>query len=375
MNIGPWLLGEEDERKDEGSPLQEISDVQFKGHKVIECLEYHVNYVYKGENQDDEDINDWSSERYIALIALESETIIRLIKLRDLNFQNEHVIKRIRLFPERGRAYGNSLYDKMCSIQNGASDTFNTMMNTAYITLLPWFLYSKRTGLPENMQLKPACGVQVDDPKTVVFPRFNINPQVFIGFFDIWIQLWERLGSIGDLQIGKPSQKAETATETMQVIQEGNIKHNYQSSVFKEEFLDLLRTIYDLYYKNMPLNKTTIYRGQEVSISRPAMRRPVLFRLTGSTDLSNKVLELRKAEQLYMMLRQDPLANGLELIHDVIGAFKPDSSPEKYVNPEIMQVINQYIQQKAQEAEMQSQQQQGQAMVGAAQNVTGGPQQ
>jgi hypothetical protein len=370
MNIGKWLLADEVEQEDK-SPSQDIVDVDFTGQKVIECLEYYVDYVYKKDTQDEEDVTDWTSERYVALIAKESEVLIRLLPLREINFQNEHIIKRIRLYPEKGRAYGSSMYEKMKSIQNGSSDTFNLLMNTAYICIIPWFLYSVKTGLPEDMELKPGAGIEVDDPSSVVFPKFNVNFNSFLPIFDVWTQLWERLGSIGDLQAGKPSHKAETATETMAVIQEGNIKHNYQSKVFKEEFLGLLRTLFDLYYKNMPFNKTFFYQGKEVIIPRKAMRRPLNFRLTGSTDLSNKILELRKLEQLYRMLSNNPVTNPVEITKDVVSGFRPDIDPEKYINPEIAQLLRQHFEQKKMQAEMAQKQREAGASVQAAQNILG----
>jgi hypothetical protein len=342
MNVGKELLKEE-------------VDDESRNQKVIECLEYHVTYIHKKEHQKKEDITNWTEERYVALIAIESETIVRLLKLRDLNLQNQHVIKRIRLYPEGGCAYGCSLYEKMRSIQDGASDTFNLMMNSAFMALIPWFLYSDKTGLPDDVEIVPGRGIKCDDPGAVNFPKIQNNVGSFVQVFNVWVALWERLGSIGNLQVGKPAHDAETATETMLVIQEGNIKHNYQAAVMKTEFVSMIKTLYDLYYKNMPFDKTFFYHDQEVSISRMAMRRPYSFRLTGSTDLSNKVLELRVAEQMYTMLRQDPLANPVELYSNVIKSFKPDAAVEKYISPEINQLIGKFLEQKEQEAKNQEQ--------------------
>jgi hypothetical protein len=333
--------------------LKEETDDDSKNQEVIECLEYHVKYIYKKEHQGKEDVSDWTEERYVALVTIESETIVRLLKLRDINLQNQHVIKRIRLFPEGGCAYGCSMYEKMRSIQDGASDTFNLTMNSAFMTLIPWFLYSDKTGLPDDVEIMPGQGIKCDDPSTVNFPKVQNNIASFVQVFNVWVALWERLGSIGNLQVGKPSHDAETATETMLVIQEGNIKHNYQATVMKTEFMSILKTLYDLYYKNMPFDKVFFYHGQEVSVSRTAMRRPYNFKLTGSTDLSNKVLELKIAEQMYGMLRQDPLANPVELFSNVVKSFKPDAAVEKYINPEIQQLITNFLEQKQKEAEVQ----------------------
>ena len=353
-NIGKWLLKEEELDEDSGK-------------EVIECLEYHVNYVYQRENQTREEIENWEQTRLIALIALDSKTLIRLIQLTDLNLSNEHLIKRVRLFPEFGKSYGKSLYEKMRSIQDGASDTFNLLMNSAYLILLPWFFYSDKAGLEEEVEIVPGRGIRVDDPSSIQFPNIRFNLAAFLKIYDIWSSLWERLSSIGDLQVGRPSTKARTATETMAVIQEGNIKHNYQSTVLKEEFVSILRGIFDLYYRWMPFDKTFFYRGQEVLIPRQTMRRGLKFRLTGSTELSNRILELQKNEQLYNMLRPDPLINPERLLKNLIASFKPEDSPEDYIDPALSQAIQQFLL-----AREQAQAQGQQAQVAGGQAPPGG---
>jgi len=60
------------------------------------------------------------------------------------------------------------------------------------------------------------------------------------------------VGNIGDLQIGRLSQKGNTATEVLQTLQEGNIKFNYQATTIKDEFIELLQALYDHYYQHMP---------------------------------------------------------------------------------------------------------------------------
>lgn len=353
INIDEELLKEEDIQV-EGNPSQEINNIQFN-NEIIECYEYHVNYVYQKESENKEDIKDWTTERMIALIAVQSETIIRLIPLKKLNMQNQHVIKRIRLYPEVEESYGCSMYEKMKTLQNGASDSYNLLMNVSYISMLPFFFYSNKAGLPEDLVLSPGVGIEVDDPKDIVFPHFSINPSQFIPIFQIWTTLFEKLSSVGDLQVGRPTSQANTATETMAVISEGNMKHNYQTKVMKDEFISLLKTVYDLYYKSMPFGKTFFYHNEEVRVPRDKMKRAYKFRLTGSTELSNTVLELRKAEQLYGMLRKDPIANPVQLLEDIVTKFNPDADPKQYIDPEISQVIEQHQQQKEMQAQQESQ--------------------
>lgn len=376
MNIDESLLGEVNEGYELGegeqSPSQEVVGVKVTGQETIDCLECCVRFTFK-TGKDDDKGGSWENERYVALIAKDSKTLIRIRLLRDLNFRNEHLIKRIRLYKEHGRAYGSSMYEKIKSIQNGASDIFNMVVNVATVTMIPWFLYTDKAGMDGEAVITPGKGIKVDDPSNIVFPRFNQNPRSYIVFIEMFMSLWEKLGSIGDIQIGRlsESRKDATATETMAAIQEGNIKHNYQSKAFKEEFMSLIRTLYDLYYQKMPHDKTFIYRGKPMQIPRMAMKRKYKFKLSGSTDMSNKVLEMQKNEQMYKTLRQDPITNPIELIGNLVESFKPDSDKTKYINPqinqlvmalqqnpEIMQVIGQYLQQKQQQVQQQQQAQQ-----------------
>ena len=173
MNIGPELLGEVNEgyELEERSPSQEVSDVNVTGTETIECLECVVRYTFKT----DDDKGSWENERYVALITKDTKTLIRLRLLRDLNFRNEHLIKRIRLYKEHGRAYGSSIYEKIKSIQNGASDIFNMVVNVATVTMIPWFLYTDKAGIDGDAVITPGKGIKVDDPSQVTFPLSLIH--------------------------------------------------------------------------------------------------------------------------------------------------------------------------------------------------------
>lgn len=375
QNIGPWLLKETEEeiREEEQSPAQGLDDVKVTGQETIKCLECHMSYVYQDIEQPREEVTDFTQERVVALITAETHILIRLVLLRDLNFQNEHLVKRLRLFPERGKAYGTGIYGKMKAIQHGASKLFNLVIDIATVCMIPWFIYSDKAGLQADIALKPGEGVKADDPSQVVFPKFGIQPNAYIDFINLFVSLWERVGAIGDLQLGRRSESGggRTATEALAVIQEGNVKHNYQSRVFKEEFLSLLRTIYDLYYQHLPLDYVFTYQGQKIQLPKPAMRRPVQFRLTGSTELSNRMIQRKEAEDFYTLTHDNPLVNQVERLKALVTTYHPDDSPEDWLDntvatiaalseqfPELPQIMMKYAQDKmaqAQELEAASQ--------------------
>ena len=192
-------------------------------------------------------------------------------------------------------------------------------------------------------------------------------------FIEMFMSLWEKLGSVIDLQVGriKDGSADVTATETMAALQEGNIKHNYQGLALKRDFVALLRTIYDLYYQKMPYDATFTYQSQQIPVPRHAMRRGYKFKLTGSSDMSNKAVEAQKAEGMYKAMRQDPVANPIPLIENMVLAFNEDANTKDYINPvinkilamlkenpELMQVMQQYLQQKQQKGKQDEQAQQ-----------------
>lgn len=390
MNIDSWLLSEaveddEHESEDNNPSSFAVENAKRMANKVVELIECSVSYVLQTEDQDEEDVTDWTSRRYVALITRDSRILVRLIPLLELNYKNEHLIKRIRMYPDEGKAYGTSLFEKLKAIQNGTTDMFNLSANIAMLVLMPWFFYTDSSGMPGTVKLELGAGVKVDDPSQIKFPEFRQNPRSFMPFIEMFLGMWQKEGAIGDIQTGQIAAKNRdvTAAETMASIQEGNIKHNYQTIAVKDDFLAVVKTLYDLYYQKMPAEAQFIFQGQPTTIPRSAMRRNHTFKLTGSTDLANKIIDMQKSQSMYQMLRPDPMTNPMQLIADVVTSHKPDAQPERYINPqvnqifailqqfpELMEMIMQYPQQMQQQqvqAEQQIQQQEMQLRQASAQ--------
>jgi len=352
-NIDEYLLKDEKNRKlaqDQQSETQSFEAAQITGKEVIECLVFSCSYIYQADDQEKEDITNFTEERLVGIIAIDQKVLLRLIPLRELNFKNEHLPKRIRLFPEENLAYGTSLYGKLKSIQKGASKTFNTAINIAELVMIPWFLYEERSGIQrtanaesggKRVKLKLGEGIPVDSVQGVLFPSFSINPAQMIGFLEVWVSYWEKLVSIGDPQIGRVPEatgKNKTATAFLGAVQEGNIKHNYQAKTMIEEYLSVLRTLYDLYYQNMPFEKKFLFKGQMIPVPRAAMRRRHRFKLTGSTELANKLIERKEKEDLYGALMQNPVADPIKVTKELVKAYGFQDQDE-WVNPQINQIV------------------------------------
>lgn len=347
---------------EELSGEQGLNQALVLGKKSVDCIECHVSYTWRDEGQPEEEIVDWTEERLVALISKDTRTLLRLVKLRDLRFSNEHIIRRHRLFEEPGMAYGSSLFEKLRGIQEGCSDVFSLFMNVAILIMLPWYLYSNKAGIKQDQAIHPGAGIECDDPSAVMFPKFNVDPSAILEAIKIFFQLHERAGGVGDTQAGQIEQtkKDVKATEIMASIQEGNIKFNYAANTIRDDFIDWAKTVYDFYYQNMPYDKVFPYKGQPVPIKRTSMRQKLKFRLTGSTELSNKLMERKETQEKYGMLRQDPMVNPIPLIRDVVKQYDPDAQEQEYIdpdinmyfmakqkNPELPQMVKQYLQQKA----------------------------
>lgn len=360
--IGPWLLAEKDsgeKKEDSQSPSQKIEGVKYTGKETITCGEFYITYqINKDEEAPESEQSDFTEDRILATIHLKTRTLIRICYLRELNFCNESLIKRNRMFPEEGRSYGTSMYGKIKSIQDGGSDFFNAILNIAYIVMLPWFFYEDSSGLRGKFKIIPGQGIPVDSVKGILFPNFNINPAAYLSFIEMFLGLWERLGSVSNPQIGRPSEEKKTATEIMMVVQEGNIKFNYQAKTIKEEFISILKTLYDLYYQHMPYDAKFNYNGESVPVPRQMMKRNFKFMLTGSSEMANQMIQRKEAEDMLMISQNNPLLNPMTVLEDVLKS-RGKTDLQRYINPqakmllealiqnpEIPQVVGKYLQTK-----------------------------
>lgn len=347
--VGPWICAERGEstaNNDAVTPSQQMDGIKETGVETIDLIEVSINYVMRDIEKEEHEHKNYEPERLIAWIHPETKMLIRLIPLRELNFKNEHLVKRMRLFPRKGKSYGTSIGGKLKAIQTGMSKVFNTSLNIAELLMLPYGFFDKGSGCDRyalgrdnKLKLAPGGMYPIDNVKGLLFPSFNVNPQMMFPWLDMFSMFWERVLSIGDLQVGRQGQKDTTATETMAVLQEGNVKHNYQSGTIKEDFLSIVRTLYDLYYQYMPLNKTFLWNGQEVEINRKLMARGYKFRLTGSTDLSNKLIERKEKETFHSIASADPNINPVKSAEELVKSYGYTDLKE-WVSPGIRQIVD-----------------------------------
>jgi hypothetical protein len=352
------------------------------GRKVVPCVEALIKWDFQPKA--DRDAGKYVGyQKIVCLVTKTSQKLIRMCLQRDINFQGKKHIRRLRLNPEYGWSLGTAPATKLREIQIGASDTFNLVLNSSFVCMIPWFFYGPGSGLDKGIELVPGQGVECADPSQVKFLTFNADPARFVEFINIFFSLWERLSSVSDVQVGRAPEiqgnKAQTATGTMMQVQEANVKHSYTSKQFQEEFSELLDMIYDLYYMHAPMQLIFESEGEQKKLSKSVMRKRRKFVLTGTTETSNKYVDRMEAESLYNLAKGDPIANRVKCFEELLKSYDKDN-PEGYIDPNVnqilevyeadpqsfMQALQQYVMAMQQAAEIAQQAQKGGGAGGAA---------
>jgi len=345
-NITKGLLGAvSDEEKTEA---QEINNVDITGKEVIPVIQCHVSFCPSriAENEiPEEDTTDFTEENYLIEIVKSHDLVIRFMKQSDILMTNRPLIHRMRLFPEEGQSMGTSTIEKIKHIQEGGSDVFNRMMDVIDLSLIPFYFYEDGAGVKEKQVIHPGKGIKVGDISKVKEHEVKVSTAQAMEALNFMIALWERMVNLSNPQLGRTSSKGEgsqTATEILSVIQEGNIKHNYQSKTTKDEFIEVLKTVYDFYYQYMPEGTTVEQDDKPVPLPRHAMRRQKKFILMGSTEQSNKLIERKETEDFTNAVATNPMFNAMANPQKVWEDFLASHGRQnvgEYTNPEMAKLF------------------------------------
>ena len=302
----------------------------------IECIEAHIDWDIDGDGEE---------EKIIVVMAVHKKRILRIVLNLEVDFFDRRQIRRLRIFPKYGLSYGRGLPTILEQLALGVNNIFNTSINSAIVQMMPWFMYSADAGLPEKPKLRPGVGIEVVDPDKVKFPHFNsLSATTFVPFINLFIGLFEKLtlvspGQEGEMVGKKPG--SGTATATMIIKQEGEIKHTYQGKTVHDQFIELLEYLHDLYYINMPLKVEVEVLGK--TIEKRQMSRNYSFALTSADHTANKYIERQEAENLAVIASQfSQIANQKPFLEDILETYgKKDVG--RYINPEIKMVIDMFL--------------------------------
>ena len=287
----------EEELKLEVTDTEDRASVTEEGKLKQELffVEGHINWDVDG---------DGIQEKIIVRAEYNTRKCVYIRNNNEMDMFNRKQIRMTTLFPEPNTGYGYGFFHKLRQIRDGASVLFNTLVNSAIIAMLPWFIYEEGAGFEEQEpELSPGKGVKVKDADKVKFPSINANAALFKDFLNFYIGLWERIVGLSDYSLGRESEsvgkKGSTATGTMAIIQEGQIVHEYRGVTIQHQFEEIFEIIHDLYYLNMPPGLDVAILGHPMD--RRLMSRNYKLRLMGSTVSANRYSERMEVQEALMV--------------------------------------------------------------------------
>jgi hypothetical protein len=326
--------------------VQDFIYIYEENQKPIEFLEAYIKFpLFDGKNED-----------LIVLVEKESFEIFRVREQIEVIDENIKPIRRMRFLKRRGISWGYPLYTLIAGIQLGFDAMWNRCVNSADITMTPWgFIKRGISGLMQNkIQIYPGNLIEIDNPEAVNFPNLTMfQPQQFVPLLMQYVTFFERTMNVSDFTAGRESQvagkKGSTATGTLAILQEGKVKSEYRGGLTHLEFLDLFKNIHDLCVSNMSIEEHIKITG--APILHYSSSEEFTFLLTGSDLTSNRFVDRQETESFVSTMQPFmSLLNPATLVDDILNSYQKEK--QDYIDPELNQMIQQYLQIKQNEKKM-----------------------
>lgn len=348
-----WNLPEDDELKSlvsetklkttqqtEDQVQDWYSDLPLE-QKPVECLEAYLDY----------DLMETGEE--IPLIVMVSKETFKVLRFReqiDVFDANIKPIRRLRIFQKSKISWGRPLYSIIAGIQNGTDAMWNRCINSADIVMTPWgFVKRGMSGMRKNrLMISPGVLFEVDDPEAYNFPNLSaFDPTRFVPLILQYLGFFEKSINITDFMQGRESElagkKGTTATGTLAILQEGKVKHEYRGGRSRNQFLKLFVNIHDLVASNMPEQEMVAVVGGP--ILKYTMSKDYTFELVGSDVVSNRFVDRKENEDFVMTMGPfKDLINPMAPLRDILYSY--NKRPEEYIDPELNQLVTQFLQQR-----------------------------
>ena len=210
------------------------------------------------------------------------------------------------------RFYGQGIQAKMRHLNAALNTSSNQMMDYGTLQNLPFYFYTPHMAqLPDLTGLAPGQGVPVADPRGVLFPRFNTDPNFFM-MYNQFIQGYaERDGKITDQNTGRMPERAANKTfRGMALAQQmQNVAFKQVASLMADSYLEAMYDIHALYRRYAPpeiVFRVTDERGadfEEMRITRDEIDHDVELEMVINPDRSNDV---QVAEKLFQLIVSIP---------------------------------------------------------------------
>ena len=162
---------------------------------------------------------------------------------------------------------------------------------------------------------------------------------------------------------------AGTSSGMRMLLNESQTKRNYQNKSMRESLEELILTDLRLYAWYMPYDEQVNIGGQMQPADIQALQGDYTISIQISDSACNDMLARLESVELFQLASSLPFANQIELFKDVLQSYQK-RNPEGYINPAFMfvlqavaqnpqvaQVVQQFMAQQAEAAKQQEMEQ------------------
>ena len=330
-------VGEEDTAAQQAAATMSDFEVLPDYLRPLECYLAFVKWRLHPE-QGEEDL--------IVLVSKKSWRVLRILRQIDVVDDNLRPLRRQRMFPKQGLSWGKPLYHACKGLQICVDSLWNRCVNSADITITPWFFYRQSMAYEGagNLTVSPGQGIGIPSIEDVLFPNLSqFNPLGFVPLIGQLITFWERVFNVSDYFQGRESavvgKKGSTATGTLAVLQEGKVKHDYQGNRFKRQFEKLLELIFSLYKSNVREEKFQELTGDYVPLIM--LHHPYTLILKSGDATTNRFMARQELESFVTgVAPMWDLFNPMFFAEQYSREYRYD--PKETIDPELNRIVQQY---------------------------------
>ena len=324
--------------------IQESKHIeQWNIDSGVWCLQFHGEFDIDG---------DGKAERIIAAKPLNTQKIIYLASQLDHNFKNQKNIRRLSIFREMGLSYGCGIPQRVSGLQHICDATLRRIFNATDLQLSPFCLADVASlGLKEEKpQLIPGVIINCQNPEKANLVTFPGDATRYLVLIETVFSLLERMISSPDYTSASSSAMGvktamATATGTMALLSEGNLKHDYKGRQLQEQFLEVLKLLHNIYYQNMPMMIQVETLG--MAISKQQMAFTPNFALVAASSTSNKFLNRQETQELVRVVNESGLAaysNPQTFMEDILDTYGKKNK-ERYFDPQLANILKALVKQ------------------------------
>lgn len=370
INIDQELAGEETGTKPQDDISLDAESWQLTAEqerKKIECYECWLPNVTLSEG----DEPAWAVITYTAT----GKRLIRKQHLSEVYFDGEFPIKRLGLLADGKHFYCTPMYQKIKHHSKAINDLINQMIDTGTIEISPAFFYDPaQLGLKaDEIEWYPGAMNPCTNPQAIQQVQTSLKSTAYIEYINLILGFVERISAVTSYSDGVQDMTmasgAGTAAGMRMLLNEAQTKRNYQTKSMRESLEELILTDLRLYAWYMPFGEKMMINGalQEPDIKALQGDYAVTIRISDSAN--NDMLARLDTVELFNLVSQAPFVDQVEMVKQVLAAYQ-QRNPDKFIrpefaivlqavsqNPQVVQVIQQFMQQQAQQQKVAQMQQ------------------